>query len=70
MKLQELIKTEKKLQKMYLTFNSLLTHLVNNLCKVLHRIKGKYGNGNKCETCGIKCKYCDCFLNTQILKMI
>ena len=29
----------------------------------IHRIKCKYGlNDKKCETCGIKYKYCDCFL--------
>ena len=29
----------------------------------MHRIKCKYGHDDdeKCETCGIKYKYCDCF---------
>ena len=35
------------------------------------KIKCKYKhNDEKCETCGIKYKYCNVFLNTQILKMI
>ena len=42
---------------------SSLSNLVNNLSEVIHRIKRKYGNDdNKCETCGIKYKYCDYFL--------
>ena len=37
----------------------------------IHKIKCKYKhNDEKCETCGIKYKYCNVFLNTQILKMI
>ena len=36
---------------------------VNNLSEGSHRIKCKHKNDhNKCETCGIKYKYCDCFL--------
>ena len=42
---------------------SSLSNLANNLSEVIHRIKRKYGNDdNKCETCGIKYKYCDYFL--------
>ena len=42
---------------------SSLSNLVNNLSKGLHRIKCKFGHDDKnCETCGIKYKYCDCFL--------
>ena len=40
-----------------------LSNLVNNLCKEIHRIKCKFEhNEKKCETCGIKYKYCNCFL--------
>ena len=43
---------------------SLLSNLVNNLSKRIQRIKCKYKHGNKkCETCEIKCKYCDSFLH-------
>ena len=42
---------------------SSLTNLVNNLSEGIHRIKCKFGHDDeKCETCGIKYKYCDCFL--------
>ena len=42
---------------------NLLSNLVNNLSVKIHRIKCKYGHEDKkCETCGIKCKYCNCFL--------
>ena len=42
---------------------SSLSNLVNNLSKELHRIKCKVENDDKkCETRGIKYKYCDCFL--------
>ena len=40
-----------------------LSNLVNNLSEGLHRIKCKLGNDDKkCEICGIKYKYWDCFL--------
>ena len=40
-----------------------LSNLVNNFSERLHRIKCKLGHENKkCKTCGIKYKYCDCFL--------
>ena len=42
---------------------SSLSNLVNNLSEGIHKIKCKFGHGDKkCETCGIKYKYCDCFL--------
>ena len=42
---------------------SSLSNLVINLSERIHRVKCKYGHNNKkCETCGIKYKYCDCFL--------
>ena len=42
---------------------SSLSNLVNNLSEVLHRIKCKLVyDDKKCETCGIKYNYCDCFL--------
>ena len=40
-----------------------LSNLVNNLSEGIHRIKCKYRHDDKkCETCGIKNKYCDCSL--------
>ena len=40
-----------------------LSNLVNNLSGEIHRIKCKFGqDDNNCKTCGIKYKYCDCFL--------
>ena len=40
-----------------------LSNLVNNLSEI-HKIKCKHGHDHKkCETCKIKCKYCDCFLD-------
>ena len=42
---------------------SSFSNLVNNLSEGIHRIKLKYGHDNKkCQTCGIKYKYCDCLL--------
>ena len=42
---------------------SSLSNLVNNLSEGIHNIKCKYGHDDKkYETCGIKYKYCDCFL--------
>ena len=50
---------------------SSLLNLVNNLSEGIHRAKCKFGhNDKKCQTCRIKYKYCDCFLNIQTLKMI
>ena len=40
-----------------------LSNFVNNLSEGIDRIKCKFGlDDNKCETCGIKYKYCNCFL--------
>ena len=51
---------EKKLSK---NLSSSLSNLVKNLSEKIHRIKFKYGHDDgKCETCKIKYKYCDRFL--------
>ena len=42
---------------------SSLSSLINNISEGIHRIKCKFGHHDKkCETCGIKYKYCDCCL--------
>ena len=42
---------------------SLLSNLLNSLSEGIHRIKCKFRHDDKkYETCGIKYKYCDCFL--------
>ena len=41
---------------------SSLSNLVNNISEGVHRITCKFGHDRKCETCGIKYKYCKCFL--------
>ena len=42
---------------------SSLSNFVNNLSDGIHKIKCKFGHDDKkCETCGIKHNYCDCFL--------
>ena len=42
---------------------SSLSSLLNYLADGIHKIKCKYGHDNKkCETCRIKCKYCECCL--------
>ena len=42
---------------------SSFSNLVNNLSQQIRRIKCKFGHDNKkCETCRIKYKYCNCFL--------
>ena len=42
---------------------SSLSNIVNNFSEGIHRIKCKFGHDDKkCEICGIKYKYCDCFL--------
>ena len=49
--------------------SSSLLNLVNNLSEGIHRIKCKFGHdGKKCETCGIKYKYWDCFLESKNFK--
>ena len=48
---------------------NLLSNLASNLSEGIHRIKCKYGHDDKkCKTCGIKCKYGDCFLEYTNLK--
>ena len=45
-----------------------LSNLINNISEEIYKIKCKYGHGDKkCETCGIKYKYCDCFLEYKCL---
>ena len=40
-----------------------LSNLGNNLSEGINKFKCKYWhNDKKCETCGLKLKYCDCFL--------
>ena len=42
---------------------SSLSNIVNSLAGEIHKIKCKCRHDNKkCETCGIKYKYCDCFV--------
>ena len=42
---------------------SLLSDLVNNYSKGVHKIKYKFGNDDKkCKICKIKSKNCDCRL--------
>ena len=67
---------EKKLQNIYLTYYNLLT--VQDLLQAhyqvlsiiyLKELKFKYGHDDKkCETCGIKYKYCNCFLEYRNFK--
>ena len=48
---------------------SSLSNPVNNLCEGIYRIKCKYRyDDKKSETCGIKYKYCDCFLEQTNFK--
>ena len=48
---------------------SSLSNLVNNFSEGIHRIKYRYGhNDKKWETCGIKYKYCDSFVEYINLK--
>ena len=43
--------------------DSSLSNLINNLSEGIHKIKCKYGHDDeKCETCWIKYKYCQWFL--------
>ena len=41
-----------------------LSSLVNNRSEKIHRMKCKFSRHDekRCEICGIKYKYCDCFL--------
>ena len=46
---------------------SSLTNLFNNLSEGVHKIKCKFEHDDeRCETCGIRCKYCNCFLEYTI----
>ena len=48
---------------------SLLSKLVNNHSEGVNRVKCKFGgDGKKGETCGIKYKYCECFLEYSNFK--
>ena len=48
---------------------SSLSNLVNNLSEGIHRIKcKKYIKYIKYETCGIKYKHCDCFVEYKSFK--
>ena len=48
---------------------SSLSNLVINLSEGIHKIKCKYPhNDKKCETCRIKYKVCDCFLECTNVK--
>ena len=59
---------EMKLQKICLKYYNLLTEqflwqVLYHLSVGIHKIKFNHTHANKnCETCGIKCKYCDWFL--------
>ena len=49
---------------------SSLSNLVNILSEGTHRIKCKFGHDDeKCETCRIKYKCCDCFLEYTNFKV-
>ena len=46
-----------------------LSNVVNNLSEGIHRIRCKYGHDDKkYQTCRIKYKYCDCFLQYKNFK--
>ena len=48
---------------------SSLLNFVNTYSEGIHRIKCKFGDDDKkCETCGIRYKYCNCFLEYKTLK--
>ena len=48
---------------------SSLSSLLNYFSEGIHKIKCKYGHNDKtCKTCGIKYKYCDCFLECTNFK--
>ena len=48
---------------------SSLSNLVNNLSERIHRIKCKFRHDDKkCDTCGIKHKYCNYFLEYKNFK--
>ena len=45
---------------------SSLSNLVNNFSEGIYRMN--CSDDKKCETCGIKCKFCDCFLECTNFK--
>ena len=49
-----------------------LSHLANNLPEGIHRVKCKFRHDDKkCETCGIKQKYCNCcpeYINFDLIE--
>ena len=47
---------------------SSLSHLFYNLSEEIHKIKCNHGHNKKCETCCIKYKYCNCFLEDTNFK--
>ena len=48
---------------------SSLSNFVNNLFDKIYKFKSKYRHEDeKCEICGIKYKYCDCFLENSNFK--
>ena len=48
---------------------SLLSNPVNNLSERIHKVKCKHGHEDKkCETCGIKYRYCNCFFECTDFK--
>ena len=48
---------------------SLLPNIDKNHSEGINRIKCKFGHGDlKCKTCGIRCKYCKCFLEYKHFK--
>ena len=50
---------------------SSLSNFVNNLFDKIYKFKSKYRHEDeKREICGIKYKYCDCFLENSNFKMI
>ena len=74
-----MIKKEMKLQNIYLTYCNLLigstfiatssSNPVSDLSDGIHRIKFKFRyDDQKCETCRIKYRYCDCFLECTNFK--
>ena len=48
---------------------SSLLNFVNTYSEGIHRMKCKFGDDDKkCQTCGIRYKYCNCFLEYKTLK--
>ena len=48
---------------------SSLSNFANNFAEGIHTINCKYGHDNKnCETCGIKYKDCECFIEYTSFK--